>query len=164
MKNSNSFIIKKISPQIEKTISDEGLELFDITLRSERGGKVLRILIDSEKGAGIDDCSKISRAVSQWLDSDENLIPFDRYSLEVSTPGLERPLRNEKDFVRFAGKKCKIVTKEKDESGRKNYTGVIETAEDGIVRLYVEKESTSFDIAADNIAKANLVVEFDCER
>jgi len=160
MKNSNKFIIKKIKPQIEQVLLEQKLELFDITLRSERSGKTLRITIDSEKGAGIDDCTTASHAISALLDSDESVIPFDRYNLEVSTPGLERPLRGEKDFVRFTGKRCKIVTKDKDESGRKNYTGEITDVSDTAVTLYVEKESASFNILLSNISKANLVVEF----
>lgn len=161
MKKSNKYIINKIKPEIEKALKEKELELFDITLRSERGGVVLRITIYSEKGAGIDDCTEASRAVSAYLDSDEEIIPYGSYSLEVSTPGLERPLKRLSDFARFTGKKCKIVTVEKDETGRKNYTGRIDKAENGVVTLYVEKESTSFDIAVDNISKANIVAEFE---
>lgn len=161
MKNSNKFIVNKIKPEINKILAEKGMELFDITLRSERSGKILRITVDKETGAGIEDCTEASRAISAYLDSDESTIPFDKYQLEVSTPGLERPLRSEKDFVRFIGKKCKIVTKEKDETGRKNYTGNIDSCAEGKVTLYVEKESTSFGIALDNVAKANLVIEFD---
>jgi len=161
MKKSNKFIIEKIKPYISETLAEKGLELFDMTLRSERGGTILRITIDKDTGAGIEDCTVASRAVSAYLDSDESVIPFDKYNLEVSTPGLESPLRSENDFVRFIGKKCKIVTVDKDASGRKNYTGNIASCGEGKVTLYVEKESTSFDIALDNVAKANLVIEFE---
>jgi len=161
MNNSNKFIINKIKPEIKKLLAENGMELFDMTLRSERSGKILRITVDKQEGAGIEDCTEASKAISAYLDSDENMIPFDKYQLEVSTPGLERPLRSENDFVRFIGKKCKIVTVDKDASGRKNYTGNIASCGEGKVTLYVEKESTSFDIALDNVAKANLVIEFE---
>lgn len=160
MRNTNKFVIDKIKPQIKKALQEKGLELFDVTLRSERGGVILRITIDTEKGAGIDDCTEASRAVSAYLDSDESIIPFDKYNLEVSTPGLERPLRTEADFKRFIGRKCKIVTKDKDEAGRKNYTGVISKAEGGTVTLEVEKESQTFEISIVNVSKANIVAEF----
>ena len=107
MNNSNKFIINKIKPEIKKLLAENGMELFDMTLRSERSGKILRITVDKQEGAGIEDCTEASKAISAYLDSDESMIPFDKYQLEVSTPGLERPLRSENDFVRFIGKKCK---------------------------------------------------------
>ncbi|PLX65780.1 MAG: ribosome maturation factor [Denitrovibrio sp.] len=126
MKRSNKYITDKIRPYILKALEEKGLDLFELTLRSERGGVVLRITIDKPEGPGIEDCTIASRAVSEFLDSDESNIPFDRYNLEVSTPGLERPLRSESDFKRFIGKKCKITNREKDKTGRKSYTGIIE--------------------------------------
>jgi len=161
MKSSNKYVLSRIKPEIEKIIKKQGLELFDIVLRSEKGERVLRISVDNEKGAGIDDCSKASKAISDFLDSDENLVPFTNYSLEVSTPGLERPLRSENDYVRFAGNKCKIITIEKDSTGRVSYTGKIDSVKNGVVSLNVEKENKTFQIAISNISKANLMVEFE---
>lgn len=161
MKNPvNKTVIEKIRPQIESILGKKGYELFDITLRSESTGKILRITIDSKKGTGIEDCSEASRLVSAFLDADDSLIPFDNYSLEVSTPGLTRPLRSEHDFDMFKGRKCKITTKTKDESGRASYTGIIRSVKDGAVELFVEKENKTFCITIENISKANLEVEF----
>jgi len=157
---ANKAVVNKLKPRVEELLSELGLELFDITFRSERGGKVLRITVDSDEVAGIEDCTNASKAISSYLDEMEDFIPADSYQLEVSTPGMERPLRNEKDFTRFSGKKCKIKTVDKDESGRQNYTGKIESVEDGCVNLYVEKESKLFKINIENISKANLEVEF----
>lgn len=156
----NKNVINKIRPAIESVLNSKGFELFDITLRSELDGKVLRITIDTKKGAGIEDCTEASRLVSAFLDSDESLIPFDNYNLEVSTPGLTRPLRSEHDFERFKGRKCKITTKIKDESGRASYTGFITGVNAGNVDLFVEKENKTFCINIENISKANLEVEF----
>ena len=161
MKNPVSkIILDKIRPQVESIVKSKSCELFDISLRSEPEGKVLRITIDNDSGTGIEDCSEISRLVSAYLDSDETLIPYENYMLEVSTPGLMRPLRTETEFKRFAGRKCKVVTKTKDESGRSNYTGVIKSAADGVVDLFVEKENKVFKLSIENISKANLEIEF----
>ena len=161
MKNPVSkIILDKIRPQIGSIVQGKNCELFDITLRSEPGGKVLRITIDNDTGTGIEDCSEISKLISAYLDTDESLIPYENYMLEVSTPGLMRPLRTENEFSRFIGSKCKVVTKIKDESGRSNYTGVIRKAENGVVDLFVEKENKTFKLNIENISKANLEIEF----
>jgi len=161
MKNPVSkIILDKIRPQVESIVQGKNCELFDITLRSEPGGKVLRITIDNDSGTGIEDCSEISKLISAYLDTDTSLIPYENYMLEVSTPGLLRPLRTETEFKRFSGRKCKVVTKTKDESGRSNYTGVIRNAENGVVDLFVEKENKTFKLNIENISKANLEIEF----
>jgi len=160
MKSSNKYISNRIKPEIEKLLISTNLELFDVTMKSEKGLKILRVSIDTEEGAKIEDCTEATEIISKFLDENEDIITF-RYTLEVSTPGLERPLRNEKDFLRFMGKKCKIMTIDKDESGRQSYTGKIDKVEDGMIDLYVEKENKSFNISIENMSKANLVVEFD---
>lgn len=161
MKNPvNKHIVEKIRPEIVNILSKKGFELFDITFRSEPSGKILRITIDTVKGAGIEDCSEASKLVSAFLDADDKLIPVDSYSLEVSTPGLLRPLRTAEEFGRFIGRKCKITTKVKDETGRSSYTGFIKSVDAGIVELFVEKENKSFNLNIENISKANLEVEF----
>ncbi|MCD8554176.1 ribosome maturation factor RimP [Seleniivibrio sp.] len=161
MKNPVSkIILDKIRPQVKSIVQNKSCELFDMTLRSEPGGKILRITIDNEKGTCIEDCSEISKLISAYLDADETLIPYESYMLEVSTPGLLRPLRTETEFKRFVGRKCKVVTKSKDESGRSNYTGVIRNAENGVVDLFVEKENKTFKLNIENISKANLEIEF----
>jgi ribosome maturation factor RimP len=161
MKNPVSkIILDKIRPQVESIAKSKECELFDMTLRSEPGGKILRITIDNDNGTGIEDCSEISRLISAYLDTDESLIPYASYMLEVSTPGLMRPLRTEAEFKRFIGRKCKVVTSVKDESGRSNYTGVIKNAANGVVDLFVEKENKTFKLNIENISKANLEIEF----
>jgi ribosome maturation factor RimP len=147
-------IVKKVRAALEPIVSELELELFDVTFRRESTGRTLRVTIDREAEIpGLEECTEVSRRLSAWLDR-EDLIPYDGYSLEVSTPGLERPLRNEKDFRKFTGKICKITTKDKDESGRRSYTGEIVSAEDGVLRLFIDKESKEFEIKIDNISKA----------
>jgi ribosome maturation factor RimP len=92
-----------------------GLEIFDITMRREAGGEVLRVVLDRpgpaatpEDSVSIADCERVSHELSTILDV-EDVVPGS-YTLEVSSPGLDRPLRHEADFRRFAGRAAKIVT------------------------------------------------------
>lgn len=94
-----------------------GLEIFDVTMRRESGGEVLRVVLDRpgpaatpEDSVSIADCQKVSQELSTILDV-EDVIPG-AYTLEVSSPGLDRPLRNADDYRRFAGRAAKIVTSE----------------------------------------------------
>ncbi|PLX69713.1 MAG: ribosome maturation factor [Denitrovibrio sp.] len=160
MKSSNRYIANRLKPEIEKLLAGTELELFDVVMKSEKGMKILRVSVDTEAGAGIEDVTEATTIISDFLDENDDIIKF-RYDLEVSTPGLERPLRNEKDFKRFMGKKCKIMTVDKDASGRQSYTGKIDKVEDNSVTLFVEKENAYFNISIENISKANLVIEFD---
>lgn len=94
-----------------------GLEIFDITIGREAGGEVLRVVLDRpgpgatpEESVGIGDCERVSHELSTILDV-EDVVPG-AYTLEVSSPGLDRPLRHAADFRRFAGRAAKIVTRE----------------------------------------------------
>ncbi|MCD8493330.1 MAG: ribosome maturation factor RimP [Geovibrio sp.] len=159
-----NFIEKDISSKVRNAlvpiVKEIGVDIFDVTFRREKTGRTLRIVIDREDCLpGLDECAEISRRISKWLD-EADFIPYDGYSLEVSTPGLERPLRSEKDFLKFSGKICKVTAKEKDDTGRKSYTGTITGVENGVVKLFVEKENKEFCIKLDNIAKAVLQLDF----
>ncbi|WP_022849791.1 ribosome maturation factor RimP [Limisalsivibrio acetivorans] len=152
-------IIEKVRAAAVSVAEGHGVELFDITFRSERGGRVLRIYIDRDNETpGLEECALVSRDLSEILDK-EDIIPYERYNLEVSTPGLDRPLRNERDFEKYTGKLCKITMKVKDETGRKNYTGRINGVDNGSVLIYVDKESKEFALEIDNISKARLEIE-----
>jgi ribosome maturation factor RimP len=158
------FIDKKIVSAVRTALApiakEAGVEIFDVTFKRDKTGRTLRIVIDREDELpGLDECADISRHLSKWLD-EADIIPYDNYSLEVSTPGLERPLREEKDFLKFIGKICTITAKEKDETGRKSYTGRIDGVVDDSVRLFVEKENKEFFIKLNNVSKALLQLEF----
>jgi ribosome maturation factor RimP len=97
--------------------SAHGLDIFDVTLRREGGGEVLRVVLDrpgpaatSDDSVSIADCERVSQELSTILDV-EDVLPR-AYTLEVSSPGLDRPLRNADDFRRFVGRAAKIVTRE----------------------------------------------------
>lgn len=132
-----------------------GLELVDVVYVTESGRNILRVYIDKPGGVNIEDCTDVSRALSAALDVNDP-IP-QRYTLEVSSPGLDRPLIKESDYVRFAGRKARIHTKEAVE-GRSNFKAVIEGAQGGKA-LLTDSEGRHWEIPFTNIEKARLEIE-----
>lgn len=112
-----------IEQYAEPLLREMGLELVEVQFRREGHGWVLRLFIDREQGVSLDDCTAVSRAIGTWLDV-EDLIEH-AYHLEVSSPGLERPLKRIEDFQRFSGKKAKIRLKE-PRDGQKVFIGTLE--------------------------------------
>jgi ribosome maturation factor RimP len=102
----SEMIVDKIRDFLESFLKTLGLELFDVQYRKEGHGWVLRIFIDSDTGVTHDHCRDVSRELGQYLDV-EDLIQH-AYSLEVSSPGLERPLRSTEDFRKSLDKKAKV--------------------------------------------------------
>ena len=131
----------------------EDLELVDIEF--SRGRKVvLRVFIDKEGGVTIEDCERMSRALEAILDVEDPI--KESYILEVSSPGLDRPLRARHDFIRNMGRLARVITKQKVDN-QNFFIGKIEGAdEDGII-LNIGKKTVF--IKYDNITKANLEVE-----
>lgn len=136
-------------------LEGEGLELVDIEYRKEQTGWVLRLFIDREQGVSLDDCANISQELGTLLDV-KDLIPHP-YHLEISSPGLNRPLRKEKDFLRFRGKKVKIKTAHPI-GNRKNFVGILSDYKDGIIYVTIDQES--FAIPQKELVRANLEWEF----
>jgi len=148
----------------ERVATANGLELFDLQLTRESQGWVVRVTIDRpgpaatpEDSVGIEDCATVSRELSTILDVDD---PLDRaYTLEVTSPGLDRPLRHEADFRRFAGRIASIVL-EAPLNGQTFYSGRIEAVEDGHVVLLVGKRNRAHRIPLGGIKRARLEVDF----
>ena len=145
---------------------EQGVELVDVRYQAEQGGPVLRVRIDVRNaeslppgtgGVTLDDCTRLSRAASAVLDADEELIPG-TYRLEVSSPGIERPLVKPSDFERFAGREARVQTNHAI-SQRKNFTGVLVGWRDGQVVMRDEK-GVELDIPFSEVAKAHLVYRF----
>jgi ribosome maturation factor RimP len=132
-----------------------GMELVHLEMKREPGGLFLRLFIDKEGGVTLDDCSRVSRQLSAQLDM-EDPIP-QRYTLEVSSPGLDRPLFNDHDFERFAGRLIRLTTFA-PVGGRRRFTGRLIGLENGEVRLTLEG-GQDVAIPRDNVAKARLEVE-----
>jgi ribosome maturation factor RimP len=172
---------------VEPYATGAGFELVELQWGREEGGWVLRVFIDrpwdpddgprlpgqAQAGQpgphelfeappiGFDDCERVSRDLSAALDVADR-IPHG-YRLEVSSPGLERPLRREKDFRRFAGRNVKIRTNDAIASagGRRNFSGTLRGAAGGVVE--VQSDDRIYEVPIDDIAKANLVPDWDAE-
>jgi ribosome maturation factor RimP len=141
---------------VKSSVEAEGLELVHVEYQPRGGASVLRLYIDKPGGVTLSDCQRISRHVSVMLDV-EDFIP-NQYVLEVSSPGIERPLFKRADYERFAGREIQVMTREKIEE-RKNFTGVIrDVSED---ELELECEGKTYRIPLDIIRKAKLTYRFE---
>ncbi len=142
-------------------LTSMGLELVDIEFRKSGRSHILCIYIERPAGVTLDDCAEVSRELSLTLDV-EDVIPG-RYSLEVSSPGLNRPLKKLADFKRFTGRLAEIKTRElfHDEKGnrRKTFLGTIEGVESDLILMHL-KEGQLARIPMEMIAKANLEFDF----
>lgn len=136
---------------VEPAVSGMGYELVDV--QASNGGRLLRLFIDKPGGVTLEDCAAISRHLTRVLAVEG--IDYER--LEVSSPGLDRPLRKERDFARFAGQKAEVRMRTPDASGRRKYVGVLRGAEAGQVSL--EMDGSLVALALDDVDKARLVPE-----
>lgn len=144
---------------LAKQIADEyGVEIFDIDLFG-KGKMVLRVIIDKEEGVTLDDCESFSRRLGFLLDVEDPL-PCS-YVLEVSSPGLDRPLRNIKDFKKNTGKLVRIITKEKIEN-QSFFLGRIINVNDNLISLSMINREIVIPI--EKISKAKLEVELKCRK
>lgn len=140
---------------LKDVVELDGVELVYVEYRPEGSPSVLRIYIDKPGGVSLQDCERVSKQASALLD-EENLI-LRRYVLEVTSPGIERPLFKEADYRRFVGKEIRLITTETIEDRRK-FTGLIRTFSEGILRL--EFDGETYQIPFSKIRKANLVHQF----
>lgn len=157
--NTKQTVEARAMALLEPLVAGEGLELVDLEYVREREGWVLRLFIDKPGGrVGLEECTQVSRAVDPVLDV-EDLVP-NEYSLEVSSPGLNRPLKKPVHFERARGQRVKVKTfGPLGEPPRKNFTGVLTAVEPDAVVVDVEGAG-SFRIPLADIAKANLEYAF----
>jgi ribosome maturation factor RimP len=137
---------------IEKTVTQLGYELTDLEVSNR--GKLLRLFIDKPEGITIDDCVLISNQLGNVL-AVENDVDYDR--LEVSSPGLDRALKKESDFVWFVESRATVKVRMPIE-GRKNFLGTLKGVVDG--DLMIDVEGLIIKIDLNNIDKARLAPEF----
>lgn len=150
---------KKLERLVEPVVTGQGYELVDVEFKNELGAWILRVYIDKRGGderVGLDDCAQVSRELSAVLDVDDTI--EGHYSLEVSSPGLNRPLKKESDFARFVGKKAKIRTRHPVGEARRNFSGTLVAVAAGKVKIDVGDQVC--EVPVDDVEKANLVYEF----
>ena len=146
----------KLTNLLQPLVEELGYEFVGLEHSSNPKNALLRVYIDLDKGIDLDDCSKVSREVAALLDV-EDPIPG-HYNLEVSSPGLDRPLFTPDQFQQFAGEEVK-VTLFSPEEGRRKFRGRIVAVEGESVQLNVDNIEVELNFG--NIAKAKLVPDFD---
>ncbi len=157
--SSRQTIEQKVRDVAGPIVAGESMELLEVEYVREREGWVLRLFVDKAGGVGLEDCQQASRAVETALDV-EDIIPQE-YSLEVSSPGLNRPLSKPEHFKKVEGQRVKLKTfGPLGEPPRKHFTGKLVSVTDASVAVDVEGAGR-FDIAFKDIAKANLEFDFD---
>jgi ribosome maturation factor RimP len=156
-------VVEQVRTIATRVAASYGLEIFDVSYRREGSGMVLRIQIDrpgpaatAEESVGVAECADISRDLSAILDVDD--VVSGSYTLEVSSPGLDRPLIRPDDYQRFAGRFAKVVMREPVD-GQKYFKGRLGGVESGYVVIEGEDHRTH-RVPLDVIARANLEVEF----
>jgi len=150
----SDFIIDKVKEFLKTLLPSMGLELFDVQFRREGHGWILRVFVDADEGVSLEHCSKVSRELSYYLDV-EDLIEH-AYQLEVSSPGLERPLRSVADFSRFTGELARVKLSESRE-GQKVFEGVIEKVNENIIDMRLNDE-TLVQFSFEALNKARLAI------
>jgi ribosome maturation factor RimP len=147
-------LLEEIRQVTEPVLQSEGLELVDLEYQREAQGWVLRFYIDRDGGVTVEDCAGVSGELGAVLEV-RDLIA-NPYVLEVSSPGLTRPLKKPEDFKKFQNRLVKIKTFEPID-GRRNFKGILLGLEGEKVRL--EMEGQLYEIRLEGITKANLEIE-----
>ncbi len=143
----------------QEVVSDLGYELVDIELTGNRSRQVIRVYIEKPEGILLADCVAVSRKLGERLDEED--VIENSYRLEISSPGIERPLRKIQDYERYVGHQVRIRLKGRLK-GKRKIAGKLDEVEDNIVRIISQHgEKVSFSLA--DIAKANLDVDWDKE-
>lgn len=154
--------LDKIREITERVAADSGLEVVEVDLRGGGKARMLRITIDKPNGVTHEDCANLSREVGTILDV-EDAVPGGGYTLEVSSPGLDRKLLKPTDYERFRGSVVRLVTREPIE-GQKSFEGRLEGLTDGRITLEIPAKKKSpartIEIELAKVEKANLVPEF----
>jgi ribosome maturation factor RimP len=152
-------VLAMAEPLIEALVAGEGCELVDVTYNREPQGWVLRVFIDSPGGVVISDCQGISRQLGDILEGKD--VMGSAYSLEVSSPGVNRPLKKSADFERFAGQRVRIKTRVAVQ-GCRNFLGQLIGCTDGLVHLDVD--GMSMQVPLDSISKAHIEYDFSSKK
>ena len=149
----DSDLVPKLWELIEPIVEPEGIELVEVEFIPKGPRWMLRIFIDRPSGVTLEDCELVSVQVSALLDIED---PIQHpYQLEVSSPGVDRVLRKEKDFNLYSGSRIRIKTREKQD-GRKNFGGILKGMKNS--KIVVEVDGEPVEISPENVEKARLEV------
>lgn len=151
-----SVIRDRVFSLIEPVLQDIGFELVEVEYLTMHGRWILRLYIDKEGGVTIDDCADVSRDLGDIIDVKE--VIDHEYVLEVSSPGLNRPLRKEKDFIKAIGSRIKLKMI-RDLEGQKNFTGRLKDYNNRTI--YLETEGKLIELPFDDVEKSNLIYDFN---
>ena len=155
-----NVILERLNGLLTPCVESMGYELADLELRREHRGQVLRLFIDQETGIALDDCERVSGQVSALLDVEDPI--QGHYSLEVSSPGLDRKLAKPQHFDRFAGRRVRIRT-HGGLDGRRNFSGTLRARRGDIVVLDQNDGGGEIELRLDDIKVARLTPEFGLE-
>jgi len=147
----------QLNELLEPVVTAMDFEFVGLEYLNQGNGSVLRIYIDQEQGITVDDCADVSRQVSAVLDVEDPI--SGEYTLEVSSPGMDRPLFTKEHYIQFIGHEIKLsLIHPTEETNRKRFRGMLSAVEGEDIILEVDNEE--FCLSLSNIAKANLVVQF----
>jgi len=148
-------IVDRVFAIADLVLTNEGLELVDVEYRREARGWVLRLYIDREGGVTLDDCTRVSQEVGRILDVEDFILA--PYTLEVSSPGVNRTLKREKDFLKYRNRLIRVKTFDPIGNRRQFKGRLLGLFEN---RVEIEIDGRAFEIPLSNIAKASLEIEF----
>ena len=151
---SDTVIIEKIANIVAPIVDDMRLELVEVEFKPANKRWLLRVYIDKEGGVTIDNCAYVSRELARHLDVED--INAQPYTLEVSSPGLTRPLKKSEDFIRNKGKMCRVITREAV-AGKNEFMG--EIGESTVDKVEIKEKIGIFTIPIYAIKKAHLEFE-----
>jgi len=151
-KNSTYQLIANL---IEPVLKESNIELVDIEYKKTGKNWVLRVFVDKDRGVTVSDCHKLSREVEDLIEINELIA--DHYILEVSSPGLDRPLKREADFLRNKGKRVRIKTYSLINNNKTNVGTVRDCSNN---TLFLEDKKNVLEISLSDIAQATLIIKF----
>lgn len=151
-----SVALDRIREMATTVCKDRGIELFDVEIVGGAGHSILRVYIDDPLGVSVEDCAAVSREMSTLLDVADPI--QGRYRLEVSSPGIDRPIRHTEDARGMIGKLVRIKTRRAVE-GRKAFKGRLREVRGDV--WIVTMDDRDYEIGADDVEKANMIYEFD---
>lgn len=155
--------VDTIAQALAPAVADLGLELYDVELSGSGRARILRVMVDREGGVDLDAIADATQAVSPLLDSPPlDAVMAGPYALEVSSPGLERPLRTPAHFTRAVGETVSVKTRAGDDHGARRVRGVVTSADDTGVELTLD-DGTAERVAYDDVTQARTVFEWGKE-